>query len=210
MLFNATRQALSQIYRQTIFGYFHHGRRSSCIKKNRIRFAIDYKSPGFFRFETSFFPKPLAFRIATSYPRRGRSPNYSQRYEAWLLCSKWEQVYPSHHNHYTINFSYHISRYKKSGRRDSNPRPPPWQGDVLPLNYFRIMHGNVLPSQGAIPQLLSALWSLTSVFGMGTGISSMPSPPHYFLLRKPCSLKTRQYSFLFSRTCVFLVKSSTD
>ena len=25
-----------------------------------------------------------------------------------------------------------------SGRRDSNPRPPPWQGDVLPLNYFRI------------------------------------------------------------------------
>ena len=25
----------------------------------------------------------------------------------------------------------------KSGRRDSNPRPPPWQGDILPLNYFR-------------------------------------------------------------------------
>src|SRR5690625_3664908 len=24
-----------------------------------------------------------------------------------------------------------------SGRRDSNPRPPPWQGDILPLNYFR-------------------------------------------------------------------------
>jgi hypothetical protein len=29
----------------------------------------------------------------------------------------------------------------KSGRRDSNPRPPPWQGGVLPLNYFRIMAG---------------------------------------------------------------------
>ena len=27
--------------------------------------------------------------------------------------------------------------YNWSGRRDSNPRPPPWQGDVLPLNYFR-------------------------------------------------------------------------
>src|SRR4051812_48058457 len=26
-----------------------------------------------------------------------------------------------------------------SGRRDSNPRPPPWQGGVLPLNYFRII-----------------------------------------------------------------------
>jgi hypothetical protein len=25
-----------------------------------------------------------------------------------------------------------------SGRRDSNPRPPPWQGGVLPLNYFRM------------------------------------------------------------------------
>jgi hypothetical protein len=29
----------------------------------------------------------------------------------------------------------------ESGRRDSNPRPPPWQGGVLPLNYFRIMAG---------------------------------------------------------------------
>ena len=25
-----------------------------------------------------------------------------------------------------------------SERRDSNPRPPPWQGGVLPLNYVRI------------------------------------------------------------------------
>ena len=25
-----------------------------------------------------------------------------------------------------------------SGRGDSNPRPPPWQGGVLPLNYFRL------------------------------------------------------------------------
>ena len=107
------------------------------------------------------FSWPLAFRIATSYPRRGRSPNYSQRYEAWLLCSKWEQVYPSHHNHYTINSSYHISRYKKSGRRDSNPRPPPWQGDVLPLNYFRIL----VPTRGFEPPTLwlqircSASWA---------------------------------------------------
>ena len=28
-----------------------------------------------------------------------------------------------------------------SGRRDSNPRPPPWQGGVLPLNYFREING---------------------------------------------------------------------
>ena len=25
-----------------------------------------------------------------------------------------------------------------SGRRDSNPRPSPWQGDALPLSHFRI------------------------------------------------------------------------
>ncbi len=29
---------------------------------------------------------------------------------------------------------------KKSGRGDSNPRPSPWQGDVLPLNYTRVSH----------------------------------------------------------------------
>jgi hypothetical protein len=34
-----------------------------------------------------------------------------------------------------------LCRHLKSGRRDSNPRPPPWQGGVLPLNYFRILAG---------------------------------------------------------------------
>ena len=28
-----------------------------------------------------------------------------------------------------------------SGRRDSNPRPRPWQGRILPLNYFRLNTG---------------------------------------------------------------------
>ena len=32
----------------------------------------------------------------------------------------------------------HPDRKKWSGRRDSNPRPPAWQADVLPLNYARI------------------------------------------------------------------------
>ncbi|MBD9205413.1 MAG: hypothetical protein EGQ27_04360 [Lactobacillus ruminis] len=40
-------QALSQIYRQTILGYFHHRRQLSCMRKKRIRFAIDCKSSGF-------------------------------------------------------------------------------------------------------------------------------------------------------------------
>src|SRR5699024_8804749 len=33
----------------------------------------------------------------------------------------------------------HIAVDCWSGRRGSNPRPPPWQGGVLPLNYFRKM-----------------------------------------------------------------------
>ena len=28
-------------------------------------------------------------------------------------------------------------RVERSGRRDSNPRPSPWQGDALPLRHFR-------------------------------------------------------------------------
>jgi hypothetical protein len=33
---------------------------------------------------------------------------------------------------------FHASRLcNKSGRWDSNPRPSPWQGDVLPLYYAR-------------------------------------------------------------------------
>jgi hypothetical protein len=40
-----------------------------------------------------------------------------------------------------------------------------------------VMPGNVLLSQGEIPQLPSALKSLTSVFGMGTGVTSSPLSP---------------------------------
>jgi hypothetical protein len=28
--------------------------------------------------------------------------------------------------------------FRWSGRRDSNPRPSPWQGDALPLSHFRV------------------------------------------------------------------------
>ena len=43
---------------------------------------------------------------------------------------------------------------------------------------------------GGNPQLPSALRSLTSVFGMGTGVTFSPSPPDYLILRF-YSLKTR-------------------
>ena len=46
---------------------------------------------------------------------------------------------------------------EKSGRRDSNPRPPAWQAGVLPLNYFRIM-----PTRGLEPPTSSLLVTRSS------------------------------------------------
>ena len=66
--------------------------------------------------------------------------------------------------------------------------------DALIFVFLAIFaRGNVLSSQGAIPQLLSAFRSLTSVFGMGTGVSFKPSSPHYPLRVRACALKTKQY-----------------
>ena len=46
--------------------------------------------------------------------------------------------------------------YIWSGRRDSNPRPPPWQGGVLPLNYFRV-YKIIMRVKGVEPPRLAAL-----------------------------------------------------
>ena len=40
-----------------------------------------------------------------------------------------------------------------SGRRDSNPRPLPWQGSILPLNYFRFEQ--ILPPFSGSRKLVS-------------------------------------------------------
>ena len=50
-------------------------------------------------------------------------------------------------------------------RPRKRPVPPPWHGSRN--NY----PGDVLLSQGAAPQVPSALVVLTSVFGMGTGVA---------------------------------------
>ncbi len=39
---------------------------------------------------------------------------------------------------------------KLSGKRGSNPRPPPWQGGALPLSYFR----SLMPAKGLEPSTL--------------------------------------------------------
>src|SRR5664280_2233512 len=55
------------------------------------------------------------------------------------------------------------------GARDNTPR---WARGVVWRN-----PGGVLLSQGATPQVPSALAGLTAVFGMGTGVSPPPWPP---------------------------------
>ena len=47
-----------------------------------------------------------------------------------------------------LRYGCKILNLVQSGRRDSNPRPPPWQGDVLPLNYFRKID---MPTRGFEP-----------------------------------------------------------
>ena len=39
----------------------------------------------------------------------------------------------------SINTAFSVFGYKKSTRRDSNPRPSPWQGDTPPLSHSRIL-----------------------------------------------------------------------
>src|SRR3954468_22240197 len=63
----------------------------------------------------------------------------------------------------------------------SNRRPSACKADALPAEL--ILHcslGDVLLSQGENPQLPSALRSLTSVFGMGTGVTFSLSSPNYY------------------------------
>ena len=55
------------------------------------------------------------------------------------------------HEHYcSLDFKSNVSTNSttsawtlKSERRDLNPRPSPWQGDALPLSYFRNWKANV-------------------------------------------------------------------
>ena len=48
---------------------------------------------------------------------------------------------------------------------------------------------------GGIPQLLSAMSSLTSVFGMGTGVTSITSSPRFLVYSFLISLSIKIYIF---------------
>ena len=56
----SARQTLSQIYRQTILGYFHHGRRLSCIHKKPDQICNQLQIIRFFNLRQSFF-LPVCF-----------------------------------------------------------------------------------------------------------------------------------------------------
>ena len=58
------------------------------------------------------------------------------------------------------------------------PPTPACKAGALPAELILHLPGNVLLSQGQLP---SALESLTSVFGMGTGVTSLPSLPTVFI-----------------------------
>ena len=48
------------------------------------------------------------------------------------LKKKWTSVWCETHSHTNLN------PHSMSGKRDSNPRPPRWQRDALPLSYSRL------------------------------------------------------------------------
>ena len=55
-----------------------------------------------------------------------------------LTSSAWKaEVLPLYHIRILFGSNFHCSQNRWSGRRDSNSRPSPWQGDALPLSHFR-------------------------------------------------------------------------
>ena len=80
-----------------------------------------------------------------------------------------------------------------------------WKAEVLPLNYTRVFLSPA-PSCSRAVALPSALESLTSVFGMGTGVTSpplaldsvvgidLPKPDTFFIIRFCLWLSPRSIS----------------
>ena len=65
----------------------------------------------------------------------------------------------------SINTAFSVFGYKKSTRRDSNPRPSPWQGDTPPLS-----HSCILPIRRSIHYVI------VCCFATSTRRDSNPRP----------------------------------
>ena len=87
----------------------------------------------------------------------------------------------------------------------SNRRPPACKAGALPAELILRFAWQRPTLTGTRSQLPSALESLTSVFGMGTGVTSLPSLPDYIHLRQ-----ILLYFIDFKSQQVFYVLSKLD
>src|SRR3990170_3202159 len=70
--------------------------------------------------------------------RRGDDPDLPRRVtRCWLLTSERTTILLFPELSPGADWSRAPIWQRWSGRRDSNPRPPPWQGGALPLSHFR-------------------------------------------------------------------------
>ena len=77
----------------------------------------------------------------------------------------------------------------------------PYIAKIPPLRRDFWLPGNDLLSQGVAPQLPSALRSLTSVFGMGTGVSFSPLSPDIIYYTNFLSLFNYLFIFFIGVSC---------
>ncbi len=80
---------------------------------------------------------------------------------------------------YQLSYTGRCKWWRMTG---SNRRPPACKAGALPAELIlQICNAWQRPIlTGGDPQLLSALKCLTSVFGMGTGVATSPSPPDIY------------------------------
>ncbi len=74
-----------------------------------------------------------------------------------------------------------------SGRRDSNSRPSPWQGDALPLSHFRIKlveGGGFEPPKAPLTDLQSAPFSHSGI-PPSIKFSRFENPPDFLTSLEP-------------------------
>ena len=83
----------------------------------------------------------------------------------------------------------------------SNRRPPACKAGALPAELILHYTWQRPTLTGGNPQLPSALKSLTSVFGMGTGVTSSPSLPDIYM-----TFSDKIYYIIFHRKINIFLK----
>jgi PD-(D/E)XK endonuclease len=76
----------------------------------------------------------LAFRAYNADARRPSGVSYQGQVDAFGVYCPWRRRASASGRGFGLQTA---MCWNGSGGRDSNPRPLPWQGSVLPLNYLR-------------------------------------------------------------------------